>query len=165
MSDWYVVYTHAQAETRAVAHLDRQGYRTYLPLYGKMRRHARRQELVRRPLFPRYLFVWLDLLKTPWRPILSTVGVSHLLTLGERPLQVPDGVVEGIWGAEANGIFDRDPRQRFSAGDSVRIMDGPFADLVGRFVGLAESERVYVLLDLMERQVKVRLAVDVLSAA
>lgn len=165
MSDWYVVYTHAQAETRAVTHLHRQGYRTYLPLYGKIRRHARRRELVRRPLFPRYLFVWLDALSTQWRPILSTVGISQLLMRDGRPLPVPQGVIEGIWGAESNGVFDRDPGQRFGTGDNVRIMEGPFADLVGRFVGLADNERVFVLLDLMERQVKVCLAADALSAA
>ena len=165
MSDWYVVYTHAQAETRAVANLQRQSYRTYLPVYRKIRRHARRRELVSRPLFPRYLFVWLDVLSTQWRPILSTIGVCQLLMRDSRPLPVPEGVIEGIWGAESNGVFDRDPGQRFGTGDSVRIMEGPFADLVGRFVGLADSERVFVLLDLMERQVKVCLGADALSAA
>ena len=165
MSGWYVVYTHVNAETRAVAHLRRQGYRTYLPLCGRIRRHARRRELVRRPLFPRYLFVWLDIFKTPWRPILSTVGISQVLMREGRPLAVPEGVVEGILGAEAQGAFDRDPSQRFSPGDPVRVMDGPLADLVGKFAGLADNERVFVLLDFMERQVKVRLAADTLSAA
>jgi transcriptional antiterminator RfaH len=39
---WYVVQTHVHAETKAVLHLDRQGYATYLPRYLKRRRHARR---------------------------------------------------------------------------------------------------------------------------
>ena len=57
---WYVVQTQANAEHKAVAHLGRQGFTTYLPRYLKRRRHARRVDIVPRPLFPRYLFVSID---------------------------------------------------------------------------------------------------------
>ena len=52
---WYVVQTHVHAESKAAAHLLRQGYETYLPRYLKRRRHARKIDLVSKPLFPRYL--------------------------------------------------------------------------------------------------------------
>jgi transcriptional antiterminator RfaH len=71
---WYVVHTHPHAEAKAAAHLERQGYSTYLPRYLKCRRHARRIEIVPAPLFPRYLFVTIDRLRQRWRSIQSTVG-------------------------------------------------------------------------------------------
>ncbi|MGH9550353.1 MAG: transcription termination/antitermination NusG family protein, partial [Terriglobales bacterium] len=49
---WYVVQTHPYAETKAAAHLGRQGFETYLPRYVKRRRHARRVNTVAAPLFP-----------------------------------------------------------------------------------------------------------------
>ena len=69
---WYAVHTHAGAESRAVWHLERQGFAAYLPQYSKRRRHARRTEWVRAPLFPRYLFVWVDIAKQRWQAIQST---------------------------------------------------------------------------------------------
>ena len=78
-SRWYVVQSHPHAELRAVAHLQRQGFETYLPRYRKRRRHARRIETVEAPLFPRYLFVSIDLATQRWRAIHSTIGVSHLV--------------------------------------------------------------------------------------
>lgn len=165
MTSWYVVHTHVNGEDRAAAHLRRQGYDVYVPQYRKWRRHARRRELVRRPLFPRYLFVLLDAMRAPWRPILSTVGVSTLLMRDGLPIPVPAGIVEGIQEEQARGLFDGDPNRQFRHGDAVRIVEGPFADLIGRFQGLADRERVFVLLDLMERQVKVSLPVEGLAAA
>ena len=54
---WFVVQAQPNAEHKAVAHLNRQGFTTYLPRYLKRRRHARRMDVVAAPLFPRYLFV------------------------------------------------------------------------------------------------------------
>lgn len=68
-SRWYVVQTQANAENKAVAHLRRQGYATYLPRYLKRRRHARRVDTVPAALFPRYVFVEIDMAVQRWRSI------------------------------------------------------------------------------------------------
>ena len=60
ISSWYVVQTQVHAERKAAAHLNRQGFATYLPAYMKRRRHARQVQNVIAPLFPRYLFVAVD---------------------------------------------------------------------------------------------------------
>ena len=165
MTAWYIVYTQAQAEAQALAHLRRQGFTAYLPRYQKRRRHARRWELVHRPLFPRYLFVALDLLATQWRPILSTVGVSDLVRHADMPTPVPDGIVEEIQEREDLGLFDTTRPGNFKAGDLVRVIEGPFAELIGRFHGMADAERVFVLFDLLDRQVKTRLSSEVIAPA
>ena len=96
MKRWYVAYTQPTAELRAAGHLKRQGFDAYLPLRRQIRRHARREETVLRPLFPRYVFVALDLEADRWRSINGTIGVSNLVCHGERPAALPEGVVEGL---------------------------------------------------------------------
>jgi transcriptional antiterminator RfaH len=81
---WYVVHTHPRAEAKALLNLDRQGFSCYLPRYLKRRRHARRLETVAAPLFPRYLFVALDLACQRWWSIRSTFGVADLVFNGEK---------------------------------------------------------------------------------
>ena len=75
---------------------DRQGFEIYFPRYLKRRRHARRIETVAAPLFPRYLFVAVDLAVQRWRSIYSTVGLSQLVCNGDEPTAVPDGIVEAL---------------------------------------------------------------------
>ena len=82
---WFVAHTHPHAEAKATAHLNRQGFEIYFPRYLKRRRHARRIETVAAPLFPRYLFVAVDLTAQRWRSIYSTVGVTRLVCNGDDP--------------------------------------------------------------------------------
>jgi transcriptional antiterminator RfaH len=161
---WYVVQTQPHSEPKAVWHLERQGFGTYLPRYEKRRRHARRIDTVAAPLFPRYLFVQIDLATQRWRSIQSTIGVSRLVCNGEDPAALADGVVDGLRRREdARGFVGLEPRPRFAIGEQVRIVDGLFAHYLGLFDGVADRDRVAVLLDLLGR--KVRVVFDDLSVA
>jgi len=84
MQQWYAVHTQASAEQKADFHLRNQGFEVYLPSYRKQRRHARRVDWIKAPLFPRYLFVRMDIETTPWRRIHSTIGVSYLLFMRQE---------------------------------------------------------------------------------
>lgn len=151
---WYVVQTHTNSEAKAAENLRRQGYEVYLPQMRRWRSHARRRELVTRPLFPRYLFVFFDAEHARWRSILSTFGIASLICHGEKPSVVPEGVVEDIRQAERGGWFDDSNRvSRLKAGEPVRIACGPFADLVGQLQSLVSDDRVRVLLDILGRRV------------
>lgn len=153
---WYVVHTQPHNETRADVNLRRQGYATYLPRYQRNRRHARRTEAVIRPLFPRYLFVMLDVARDQWRAIQSTFGVSHLLVAGDEPLAVPAGVVDEIMARESsNGLVKLGLPQGISIGSRVRLIDGLFAETEGVVERIADNQRVAVLLQLLGRQVRV----------
>jgi len=163
---WYVAHTHPHAEAKATAHLSRQGFDIYFPRYIKRRRHARRIETVPAPLFPRYLFVAIDLNAQRWRSIFSTVGVSRLVCNGEDPSPVPVGIVEALKSREdANGFIKLDCRPRFHVGDKIRVLDGAFSSYLGLFDGMAERERIAILLDLLGRKVRVILDADLVAAA
>jgi transcriptional antiterminator RfaH len=166
MITWYAAYTQPHGEAKAVDHLRRQGYALYLPRYRRFVRHARQRALVLRPLFPRYLFVGLDRLTQRWRPIRSTVGVIGLVASGDEPLPVAPEVIETLQRREQDGAFDLlSPAQRLQAGDAVRVTEGPFEDLIGRLLSVADHERVFILLDLLGRSVRAEVPAAAVEAA
>jgi transcriptional antiterminator RfaH len=164
-SRWYVVQTQPCAERRAMAHLERQGFTTYLPRYRKRRRHARRVETVEAPLFPRYLFVSIDLASQRWRSIHSTVGVSHLVCNGSDPAPLPDAVIDQLRAREEEGFVQLPLRPSFKPGEAVRILDGAFTSCLGLYEGMKDGERIAVLLDLLGRKVRIYLDPESVAAA
>jgi transcriptional antiterminator RfaH len=158
---WYVVHTQPQHEMRAQINLQRQGFATYLPRYLKSRRHARRTETVPRPLFPRYIFVAMDLARDRWRAIQSTFGVSHIVAAGDAPLSMPAGIVEQIRKREgADGFLTLGLPAGLTAGSQVRLIDGIFAESKGVIERIADNHRVAVLLQLLGREVRVFVPVE-----
>jgi transcriptional antiterminator RfaH len=163
---WYAVYTRQHAEAQAAEHLLRQGYSAYLPRYRTWISHARRRQTVLRPLFPRYLFAGVDRATMPWRPILSTIGVTDVVRAGDEPTPVPPEVIAAIREREEIGAFDRlDPRQALRLGGPVRVTAGAFEDMVGRLVELRDHDRVVVLLELLGRAVPAQLPTEAVEAA
>ncbi len=166
MKRWYVAYTQPTAERRVAGHLERQGFDAYLPLCRQIRRHARREETVLRPLFPRYVFVALDLEADRWRSVNGTVGVSRLVCQGERPAALPDGVVESLRDGEIDGgVVPLSQLVLFDAGARLRVLDGAFAGQTGTYRGMTGAERVVLLFDLIGRQVRVAVPIHAVEAA
>lgn len=163
---WYVVHTQPHGESRALANLLRQGFKAYLPRYRGRRSHAGRVDSVAKPLFPRYLFVAMDITRERWRAIHSTFGVSHLVSSGDAPTPVPPGVVEAIRVHEdADGWILLGTPRSIAVGEPVRVLDGAFADQVGLFAAMSDDQRIDVLLDLLGRQVRVTLPARSVVAA
>jgi transcription elongation factor/antiterminator RfaH len=153
---WFLAHTLPGAELQAELHLEAQGFRTHVPQVLKTMRHSRHLRTVRAPLFPRYLFVILDLGRDRWLSVRSTVGVSCLLTCDGRPVPVPAGIVEAlIERTDESGLtfFDGELAQ----GQAVRILCGPFADFIGTLERLDAKGRVRVLLKMIGTAVPVAL--------
>ena len=163
---WYVVQTQVNAELKAARHLLRQGFEIYLPRYLKRRSHARKIEKVPAPLFPRYMFVQIDMATQRWRSIQSTFGVSHLVLQGSDPARVAPQVIDSLRAREDDGGFVMlDRRPKFTRGEKVRVLAGAFAENLGLFDGMAERERIAILLDLLGRKVRVSIDADLVAAA
>jgi transcriptional antiterminator RfaH len=163
---WFVVQTQTHSESKASQHLERQGFKTYLPRYLKRRRHARKVDTVAAPLFPRYLFVAIDTQTQRWRSVQSTVGVLRLVTNGDEPVAVGESVIDALRHREdGSGFVKLDRIPSFSVGDRIRVASGAFTDVLGLFEGLADRERVAILLDLLGRKVRVMLDADMVVAA
>ena len=164
-SRWYAVHTHPHAERRASLHLDRQGFSVYLPQLLKRRRHARQLQVVAAPLFPRYMFVAVDLATQRWRCIRSTIGVSGLVCAADQPVALADEIVTQLRRQEDQDGFIRLAAPAFSSGDRIQIVGGVFNTCLGLFEGMSDAERVTVLLDLLGRKVRVAMEAQFVAAA
>ncbi len=94
---WYLVQIKPNSYRIAERALQRQGYSVFCPLLEISQVRAGRSSLVKKPLFPGYLFVAFDPLDAPWRAINNTHGVSRLVTFGENyPPAVPNALVVSL---------------------------------------------------------------------
>jgi transcriptional antiterminator RfaH len=115
------------------------------------------------PLFPGYLFVALNLERDRWLSVRSTIGVSRLYTQDGRPIPVPVGIVESLIEQADGNLMRLDAS--LVKGQNVRILSGPFADLIGKLERLNDAGRVQVLLTMMGTVVPVTLHRSALSPA
>ena len=161
---WYVVHTQPNHEAQAQRHLMNQGYRVFLPRFLKSRRHARKFETVLAPLFPRYMFVTLDVGRDRWRSVNGTIGVDRLLMRGGEPEAVPRGLVEQLEAAaDAEGVVSS--VDTLKEGENIKVTAGPFADLVGTLQSLDDGGRVRVLLEILGGRIPVTLRGDFVVSA
>jgi transcriptional antiterminator RfaH len=161
---WYVAQTQPLAESRAIAHLERQGYNVFCPRYRKTVRHARKVRSVLAPLFPNYLFLHLDASRDQCRAVNGTRGVARLISQGDTLQPLPQGAIEDLLArTDTDGVINWTPA--FKIGQAVRIVEGPFADIVGTLENLDAAGRVRVLLDLLGRKVVVASRCEALVAA
>ena len=152
---WYLAYTEPRRELVAQDNLERQGYDTYLPIYGKAT-----------PLFPRYLFVRPGRSTQSIAPVRSTRGVQTIVRFGSHYAFVTPQLIslirERVAMREAPAGIEAKP---IRAGQRVRVHDN-VPGLAG-LEGLVDSnanQRVVVLMEILGRQTRMSLAADHLEA-
>ena len=153
---WFIVQFKPQAHRLAVRNLDRQGFTTFLPLHDVTRTERGHFVTRARPLFPGYLFLMADDRPEAPRLVSSTLGVNRLVTMADRPAQVPDEVIEALRRrCDMDGRLTEAPV--LEKGDQIQLLTGPFADFVGTVERIDADKRVWVLLDLLGRTTRVAL--------
>ncbi len=164
MRRWYAVYCQSRMEAWARANLWERGLEVYLPRYLKRRRHARRTDWVPRPLFSGYLFVHANLDAGHERRVNSAPGVRYMVKFGGPPPPLADAIIAEIRGREdADGFVSLCDPSTLKPGARLRIEEGALRDQVGLFECAADDARVILLLNLLGRPVRVRLAADKVS--
>jgi len=105
-------------------------------------------------LFPRYLFVKMDLIKQRWASINSTFGVNILITMDEKPVKISDKIINAIKSYDnSEGITDITPCLSMEKGDEVDIVEGIFSGRKAIFDGLTDNNRIKVLFNLLGKEV------------
>jgi len=157
-SRWYVVHAQPNREALAEAQLRQQGFGAFLPRQLKTIRHARKLRTVNAPIFPRYLFVGLDLDRDRWRSVNGTAGVSRLVMAADRPVPLPRGIVETlIRSTDDKGLVHYED---LKPGQAVRLIAGPFARSLGVLARLDGAGRVEVLMKILNGEVRLNLHRD-----
>ncbi len=163
--NWYAVQTKSKKENLAAEHLRRQGFKAWFPECERIVSHARRSSYVKRPLFPSYIFVQIDIEISRWRSINSTIGVSRIVSFGQKPAQVGDHFITALKAAEKeNGLFETYD-DVLQPGQSVEILKGPMAGTVARLLRLEAGNRVTVLLKMLGNFVRGQVALDNIISA
>lgn len=157
---WYVARTKVGGELLAGQSLAANGFTTFTPQLQRMSRSVRaaRPPQVRLvPMFPGYVFLSLDLRHDAWRLAAASPGVVDLLgARGGRPDAVPADVMDAIVARHA----DARPLPAYPdlvPGRRARVLDGPFADLMGEIASFDGNGRVAVLLEVLGRSTRVSL--------
>jgi transcriptional antiterminator RfaH len=162
-SIWYLAQFKPNSHNIAKRNLQRQGFRTFLPMQEETKRVRGKFATLMRPLFPGYLFVELDALQGGWRAVNSTYGITRLVSFGKEPTPVPLDLVDQLMRrCDAEGRLV--PIQQLTPGDEVMLTKGPFADFAARIESVAPDQRVYVLMELMGTQTRVAVSAEHLRA-
>lgn len=163
---WYVLTSKSRQDAYTEELLNNQGYITYRPL--AMRECRRRGKLVKvtESLFPRYLFIKLDLVNDNWVPIRSTYGVSDFVRFGGLSLSVSGALIDELRQRERQFEGRAVDLDRFQVGELVRISSGPFEGLGAVFERYSGEERAILLMNVLNNQTKVAMSpVDMYQTA
>jgi transcriptional antiterminator RfaH len=147
---WYAIHSKPRQEERALDNLQRQGFEAWLPMLTVEKVLRGKLSHVTEPMFSRYLFIRLDTQQTNWSPIRSTMGVSRLVSFGNRPAAVADELIQAL-----QTLPQRAPERLFQLGQSIKIVSGPLKGIEGIFQQADGEHRAMVLIDLMNKQHRV----------
>lgn len=152
---WFVAQVKPNQLAIAERNLGRQGFAVFCP---KERRTSRRAgKFVDRlsPLFTGYLFVGADRNSSDPGAIDSTYGIVRVIRSTRNvPAPVPQDFIRMLANrCDQEGVLasERDVQR----GDSVRLIRGPFADLVAKIEHIGSRQRVWILLELMGLETRI----------
>lgn len=150
--------TRPNHEAIASVNLSRQGYVNYCPRYAIKQAKTN----VIRPLFPRYIFIWIDQF---WSSILGTRGMSRVLLGDNGPAALPDEIIKELRAREYHGLVQLTQPPKFLPGDQVKQTEGPLVGHLMIYEGQSNNDRVKVLINLLGRACRIELDEKSLIAA
>lgn len=163
-TNWFLAQVKPNCGAIAQRNLKRQGYQTFLPLEEVTQNRRGRFVTTKRLLFPGYIFVAFDAARGLWRTVNATYGISSLVSFGSAPVAVPKDLVSRLMercGDEGTLL----PPKCLQPGDSVTLSLGAFSNFVAEVEAIDPDKRVWVLMDIMGRQTRVKVSADQLRTA
>jgi transcriptional antiterminator NusG len=172
--DWYVVHTYAGYENKVKANLETRIaslnmedfiFQIEVPTQEETQIKQGKRQVVQSKIFPGYVLVRMDLTDESWSAVKNTPSVTGFVgTTHPTPLSTDDVVKflapkpKEAKKTEAPKVID------FRIGDSVTVMDGPFATLPATIVEInAEAQRLKVLVSIFGRETPVELSFSQVS--
>ena len=158
MKHWFAIYTKPRQEVVAEKNLIRQGFEVCCPkIQIEQLKRGKRVKMVE-AMFPRYLFVCFSPGQDNISSIRYTRGVAQLVQFGNGPARVPSDIIQLFEksSADLSAVYiEQTPEP--SPGDSVNIIQGSFAGLIGIFQKKTGEERVIILLNILGEHNRVAL--------
>jgi transcriptional antiterminator NusG len=162
---WYVLHTYSgyenkvkkSIETRIDAlDLNDRVYEIVVPTQDEIEIRSGQRHTVQKKVFPGYVLVRMEMDDDTWYALRNTPGVTGFVNINNVPIPLPDSEVQGI----LKGMTAEAPRVKvsFAVGETVRIIDGPFADFRGEIDEInQEKGKIRVLVSFFGRETPVEL--------
>ena len=158
-ANWYAVHTCAHHEKRVAAELAARDISRFLPTYRSLRRWKDRRVELDFPLFPGYLFVFMNLRER--QRVLEVPSVVRMVGFSSQPEAIPAEEIESL---QAALLMPQKvaPHPYFTTGCRVRVRFGPLKGAVGVLVRKKKQCRLVLCLHLIVSSVSVEVdAADV----
>jgi transcriptional antiterminator NusG len=180
--DWYVIHSYAGYENKVKGNIETRittlnmedyVFQVEVPMEEVTEIKGGVRKLVRRNKFPGYVLVRMDLTDESWGAIRHTPGVTGFVGHGHQPAPLsldevvsilaptPEKKVAAAGGAQSAGgaTAAQTIEVEFAVGDSVTVVDGPFATLHATVSEInAEAQKVTGLVEIFGRETPVELA-------
>lgn len=188
--DWYVIHSYSGYENKVKGNLEARAqtlnmedyiFQVEVPMEEVTEIKGGVRKLVRRNKFPGYVLVRLDLTDESWGVVRHTPGVTGFVGHGHSPSPLSlDEVIAilapapekkaaaaGAAGKGGEGATAAAPVSvDFSVGDSVTVVDGPFATLHATISEInLEAQKVTGLVEIFGRETPVELAFSQIDAS
>jgi transcription antitermination factor NusG len=153
---WLALWTHSHSEQLVHDQLIAKQFDVFLPLIPMWSRRGGLRHLIRKPMFPGYLFVRHALDKTSYIEIMKINGMTRILgERWDRPAVVAEAEIEAVRQVLNTGLPIL-PHSYLREGHRVRITHGPLAGVEGVLVHHKPTKGLLVVsVDLLQRSVAV----------
>jgi transcription termination/antitermination protein NusG len=173
--DWYVVHSYAGYENRVKTNLESRIsslnmedfiYQIEVPVHMVTEIKGGKRQQVSEKVLPGYILVRMDLTDESWAVVRNTPGVTGFVGLSSRPSPLQLGEVAGLLAPEPEpgtkqAEAARTSTVEFEVGESVTVMDGPFATLPATVNEInPDTQKLKVLVSIFGRETPVELSFD-----
>ncbi len=162
MFNWYLVQFKPNHHRVAERNLNQQGFKTFLPLQETTSRGVSKFTTCLKPLFPGYMFVSIELDRSPWRKINSTLGVVRLICQDGLPKRLPFEIVSGLM-SRCDRIGKLLPTKSLETGDPVTVVSGALTNFVATVETIDSKRRIWILMDILGHRTKVQVGFEQLK--
>ena len=175
--EWYVVHSYAGYENRVKANLESRTqslnmedyiFQIEVPVHQVIEIKGGKRQQVSEKVLPGYILVRMDLTDESWAVVRNTPGVTGFVGLSSRPSPLSLGEVASLLAPEPEEAAAKAEVTRsaveFAVGESVTVMDGPFATLPATVNEInADTQKLKVLVSIFGRETPVELSFDQVS--
>ena len=173
--DWYVVHSYAGYENRVktnlesrISSLNMEDYifQIEVPVHQVTEIKGGKRQQVQEKVLPGYILVRMDLTDESWAVVRNTPGVTGFVGLSSRPSPLQLGEVASLLAPEPEpgtkqAEAARPSTVEFEVGESVTVMDGPFATLPATVNEInPDTQKLKVLVSIFGRETPVELSFD-----
>ena len=159
---WYLLKTKPNDHLAACKNLEQQGFEIFLPLILKTSKIRGKFIDKLTPLFPNYLFMGTENKQIPWKSINSTRGISNAVTFDGKYRTINPEIIDSIRiRCDENNVLKS--LDNIEPGDQVKIERGPLANFICNVEKISNTQRAWVLIDMLQQKAKVEIFINNLS--